>query len=137
MPFLWSKRICECFSAEVLAEVNSDDVFEGGVSEPALSDWEGTHYTPGLGACETVNRADEMVAALNKPQFGTFPRAMNSPWCQQCVLAKYQEKSVKVRIVDLCPSCSYGDLDLSPAAFSQLAELGVGRIKISWQKVDC
>ena len=35
-------------------------------------------------------------------------------------------------VVDKCPGCGFYDIDLSPAAFSQLAPLGVGRIQVSW-----
>jgi expansin (peptidoglycan-binding protein) len=33
---------------------------------------------------------------------------------------------------DECPGCGYGSLDLSPAAFSRLANLNAGDIPISW-----
>lgn len=42
-----------------------------------------------------------------------------------------------VRIVDLCPECASGDLDLSPDAFEQIAELQLGRVDISWHFVPC
>jgi expansin (peptidoglycan-binding protein) len=44
---------------------------------------------------------------------------------------------VTVRIVDLCPECASGDLDLSPDAFEQIAEIERGRVPISWTFVDC
>lgn len=42
-----------------------------------------------------------------------------------------------VRIVDRCPACAAGDIDLSQTAFSQIAELSAGRIDVSWNFVDC
>ena len=35
-------------------------------------------------------------------------------------------------VVDLCPGCASGSIDLSPAAFEQLADLSVGRIEVTW-----
>jgi expansin (peptidoglycan-binding protein) len=42
-----------------------------------------------------------------------------------------------VRIVDLCPECPAGNLDLSPEAFELIAPLEQGRAPISWRYVAC
>lgn len=42
------------------------------------------------------------------------------------------KKTVRVKIVDTCPPCASGDLDLSPAAFAQIGDLTRGRIPITW-----
>lgn len=44
---------------------------------------------------------------------------------------------VTVRIVDLCPECASGDLDLSPEAFQRIAPLADGRVPITWTEVPC
>ena len=44
---------------------------------------------------------------------------------------------VTVRIVDQCPECPQGDVDLSPDAFAKIAELSLGRVDISWQYIPC
>jgi expansin (peptidoglycan-binding protein) len=41
-----------------------------------------------------------------------------------------------VRIVDLCPECKAGHLDLSQEAFAQIADLPQGRVSITWQVVS-
>ena len=41
-----------------------------------------------------------------------------------------------VRIVDLCPECKAGHLDLSQEAFGQIADLPQGRVSITWQVVS-
>lgn len=38
--------------------------------------------------------------------------------------------------VDTCPPCLSGSVDLSPAAFSAISDLDIGRIKINWVYVD-
>jgi hypothetical protein len=43
---------------------------------------------------------------------------------------------VTVRIVDLCPECKAGHLDLSREAFAQIADLTQGRVPITWQVVS-
>ncbi|KAG0092848.1 hypothetical protein BGZ92_008413 [Podila epicladia] len=105
---------------------------------------EGTYYDPSvkistgdfvMGACEFpfINSVHDMIAALNKPDFGLFPRAMNSPACGQCIRVMGPNGTVDVQIVDMCPGCKSGDVDLSPGAFSKIAHLDTGRIPISWQ----
>jgi expansin (peptidoglycan-binding protein) len=41
--------------------------------------------------------------------------------------------AVDVRIVDLCPECKAGHLDLSREAFALIADLPLGIVPISWQ----
>jgi expansin (peptidoglycan-binding protein) len=94
---------------------------------------EGTFYSAnGDGACGFgPSPADLDVAALNAPQWdGSAP-------CGACASITGPKGSVKVRIVDLCPECKAGDLDLSPQAFAKLAPLADGRVPISWQLEAC
>ncbi len=41
-------------------------------------------------------------------------------------------KSVVVAITGDCPGCQLSDLDLSPAAFNDIASLSLGRIDVTW-----
>jgi expansin (peptidoglycan-binding protein) len=41
-----------------------------------------------------------------------------------------------VRIVDLCPECGAGHLDLSREAFARIGELPQGQVSITWQLVS-
>lgn len=68
-------------------------------------------------------------AAINGVQFG------NSEWCGAWVEVTGPVGSAIVQIVDKCPECPYGDLDLSPAAFSQVTGATDGRLPISWKWV--
>jgi expansin (peptidoglycan-binding protein) len=91
-----------------------------------------TYYAAdGTGACgfkATPNDLD--VAAMNGAQY-------KKSWCGQCVLVTGPNGMVKVRIVDLCPGCAYGGLDLSEEAFASIAALSAGRVKITWHFVPC
>jgi expansin (peptidoglycan-binding protein) len=71
-----------------------------------------------------------MYAAMNYPQFG------NADFCGAYINVTGPQGSVIVRIVDMCPECQYGDIDMSPEAFAQIAEISQGRVPISWQQVS-
>jgi hypothetical protein len=102
---------------------------------PASGKGDGTYYSPsvGVGACEWLNGDDEMVAALNIQQFGTFARPSASPACGACIRVTGPKGTVMVRIVDKCPVCKKGDVDLSPAAFKMIADEVSGRVGITWK----
>ncbi|KAH8555697.1 RlpA-like double-psi beta-barrel-protein domain-containing protein-containing protein [Umbelopsis sp. PMI_123] len=87
---------------------------------------DGTYYTVGLGSCGQTNSDSQLVAALNAPQMG------NNKYCGKSATVKGPKGTVTVKIVDTCPGCSSGDLDLSPAAFNQIGDQSAGRISISW-----
>jgi expansin (peptidoglycan-binding protein) len=44
---------------------------------------------------------------------------------------------VVVRVVDQCPGCKHGDLDLGRQAFAKIAPLSAGRVSIAWHEVAC
>jgi expansin (peptidoglycan-binding protein) len=94
---------------------------------------EGTYYdADGTGACSFDASPDDlMVAAINAPDFA------DAAWCGACLEVTGPMGSVTVRVVDECPGCAHGDLDLSPQAFEKLAPLSAGRISIMWHEVAC
>ena len=57
--------------------------------------------------------------------------------CGECLLVDGPEGSVLVRIIDQCPECSPGDLDLSDTAFEQIADPMPGGVPIQWRYVEC
>ena len=91
-----------------------------------------TYYNAdGTGACgfkATPNNL--LVAAMNGSQY-------KKSLCGQCVLVTGPKGMVKVRIVDLCPGCAMGGLDLSESAFAKISPLSAGRVKITWHFVTC
>ncbi|KAG1450683.1 hypothetical protein G6F56_008275 [Rhizopus delemar] len=87
---------------------------------------DGTFYEVGLGSCGNTNTDTELVAALSSSLMSS------GSYCGKSITVKSSSKSVTVKVVDSCPSCSKGDVDLSPAAFKKLAELSEGRISITW-----
>lgn len=95
---------------------------------------EGTYYdfADGSGNCSFPATPDDlMVAAMNHTDYA------GSAACGTCIRVVGPEGSVDVRIVDRCPECPRGDVDLSPEAFERIAPLSAGRVPIEWQYIAC
>ena len=101
------------------------------IGTPQMGD--GTYYgADGSGNCSyDPSPNDLLVAAMNDPQYN------NSSVCGMCVDVTGPLGKVTVRIVDRCPECKSGDLDLSQQAFVRIANQVDGRVKISWVPVAC
>lgn len=99
-------------------------------SGPSFSG-EATYYDAnGTGACGFPASTDFMVAAINDEQY-------SKENCGKCVEVTGPRGTAIVRIVDKCPGCDSGDLDLSQTAFGKVARLSDGRVKITWRFVAC
>jgi expansin (peptidoglycan-binding protein) len=114
---------------------SATDAAPGG-SCSALPDDEigdGTYYSAdGTGNCSfDASPNDLLVAAMNAPDYA------NAAWCGACLEVTGPMGQVMVRVVDSCPGCAHGDLDLSPQAFQQIAPLSAGRVSIMWHEVAC
>jgi expansin (peptidoglycan-binding protein) len=94
---------------------------------------DGTFYgATGAGACSyDASPGNLMVAAMNMPQYA------NSAACGTCIDVTGPNGTITIRIVDLCPECKSGDLDLSEQAFTLIADKVAGRVPISWVPVSC
>lgn len=111
-----------------------DSITPGGSCEAAPGDamGEGTYYdADGTGNCSFDASTDLMVAAMNGVDYNT------AAWCGACLEVTGPSGAVVVRIVDQCPGCAHGDLDLSPQAFERIAPLSAGRVAITWHEVAC
>ncbi|XP_070533744.1 uncharacterized protein [Ptychodera flava] len=86
----------------------------------------------GKGNCMIDNQGDIMIGAMNKPSWE------KSEVCGECVEITGPEGDVvMVKIVDSCPECHEGDIDLSKEAFDLIAGDRQGRIEIFWRVVEC
>lgn len=93
---------------------------------------DGTFYAgDGSGACSFASRADGLFAAMNAPDYAV------AAVCGTCAEVTGPLGTVTVPIVDLCPECASGDLDLSPTAFARIAVPEDGRVTITWREVPC
>ncbi|KAI0315844.1 hypothetical protein OF83DRAFT_1130054 [Amylostereum chailletii] len=55
-----------------------------------------------------------------------------SPDCGRILTISYKDKTARAKVVDECPGCPYGGLDLTEGLFSYLAPLGDGVIQAQW-----
>jgi expansin (peptidoglycan-binding protein) len=112
---------------------SSSSSSSGGVTLGQVQHGIATYYAAtGAGACgfdATPNALN--VAAMNIAQW------QGSAVCGECVSVTGPKGKVTVRIVDQCPDCESGHLDLSKEAFSQIADVSLGRVNIDWQVVAC
>ncbi|MEZ4641128.1 MAG: expansin EXLX1 family cellulose-binding protein [Chloroflexota bacterium] len=89
------------------------------------------YYATGAGNCAfDASPQDLMVAAMNHVDYN------NSAICGAYIQVDGPQGSVMVRIVDQCPECPAGDVDLSVEAFAKIAPISAGRVPISWQLVS-
>jgi expansin (peptidoglycan-binding protein) len=103
-------------------------------TEPVISAGEATYYTfaDGTGNCLfDATPFDLMIGAMNDTDYA------NSAVCGECVSLTGPDGTIMIRIVDRCPECAVGDIDLSPEAFSLIADLSRGRVPITWHVVPC
>ena len=94
---------------------------------------EGTYYdADGSGNCSfDPSPGDLRVAAMNQADYG------DSAACGACAAIDGPLGSVTVRIVDRCPECAPGDVDLSAEAFALIADPVAGRVPITWRYAPC
>lgn len=112
----------------------SSDVGGDVCQSAELYTGEATYYdfADGSGNCSFPATPNDLrVAAMNATDYA------GSAGCGSCVRITGPDGEVDVRIVDQCPECATGDVDLSPEAFAQVAALEAGRVDIEWTYVPC
>ncbi|KAI1364594.1 RlpA-like double-psi beta-barrel-protein domain-containing protein-containing protein [Xylaria arbuscula] len=82
-----------------------------------------TWYDPGLGACGWTNGGGDMIVAMS-------PGDMK---CGTHINIKYKGKTANAKIVDKCPGCAAGSIDVSPTVFQIFEPLGTGRVHVDWE----
>lgn len=113
---------------------NTDGRTDGGAPVGETEQGVATYYdfADGSGACMFEATPHDLdVAALNAEQYA------RAAYCGACAHVEGPEGTVTVRLVDLCPECEAGHLDLSPSAFEKIAPISAGRVDISWRLVSC
>jgi expansin (peptidoglycan-binding protein) len=129
VEFMWETAVAQTMEPRAYLPViiNGDPVIGPVHDGIATYYWE----ADGSGAClfpATPN--DLMVAAMNVTEYG------NADYCGAYVRVDGRKGSVIVRIVDMCPGCGVGHLDLSPQAFAIIDDIPLGRVPITWQVVS-
>ncbi len=91
-----------------------------------------TYYNAdGSGACSfDASPNDLMVAAMNAVEYN------HAAYCGAFVQVNGPKGTITVRVVDLCPECLAGHLDLSREAFAAIADLPMGVVPITWRVIS-
>jgi expansin len=90
-----------------------------------------TGAVPGHACGLGVYDANAMIGAVSPVDFGAAAA------CGACVEVTNPKGSVRVQLVDRCEGCTAGDLDLSQAAYAQIAAVAMGTTKVTWRYVPC
>lgn len=91
---------------------------------------EATYYrATGEGNCSFEAGDDLLVVAVNTRDYA------RAALCGAYLAVTGPGGTVTVRVVDRCPGCKPGGLDLSRQAFERIAPLAAGRVAVRWQVV--
>ena len=93
----------------------------------------------GLGACGRTNKNTDLVFSLPASMFDPSTPGGNpnlNKMCGRKARVARGSKSVVVTLVDRCPTCKRGDVDLSPTAFKKLDSVNEGRVKVTWKFIS-
>ena len=127
-----------CLSVALVVVACGDDATENGddgsnyTYSTSLKNGVATYYdADGSGNCSFDKSSDLDVVAMNTPEYGA------SAACGGCINVRGPLGDVTVRVVDRCPECPTGHLDLSKEAFAKIAEMKQGKVAITYQNVAC
>ncbi|KAJ8578728.1 hypothetical protein ON010_g480 [Phytophthora cinnamomi] len=122
------------FSAVATFAAAADEYFEG----------DGTSYTIGQvssGNCNfmsAIPSASNNYVALNNAQWDNLGN------CGRCIEVScidekctVKNKTAVVQVLDRCPKCAHGALDLSPTVYKEITGLDPDRLTVRWRFVDC
>lgn len=92
-----------------------------------------TFYSVSADNCGTFSTDNDFVCAISQQMYNTLANSESiSEYCGHMINITYNNKTIKVKVVDSCASCDANHLDLSPAAFNSLANPDLGVIDIQW-----
>lgn len=89
-------------------------------------------HTGQAGACGEFISNDDFTVALNTPQYEEKGRTYPGRECFKTITLSYGGKTAVARIMDECPGCPYGGLDLTPALFKYFDSPRLGIIYGDW-----
>lgn len=93
---------------------------------------DGTFYDAGLGSCGKTSTNSDHIVAINHGQMNNGANPNNNPLCGRMIKVTGPKGSTTAEVVDTCPGCAWGDVDLSYAAFDDIADFDAGRVKVTW-----
>lgn len=124
--------ISQATSSPACASVISPNQASGEAVSPNQASGEATHYVlqPGNGNCSyPAATTDQMYAALSPAEYGSAAA------CGSYLAVTGPDGSVTVEVVDQCPECRAGHIDLSEQAFARIAQLSAGLVPVTYHTI--
>jgi expansin (peptidoglycan-binding protein) len=104
-----------------------------GTATAAATSGEATHYelaSGGMGNCSYPSPpAGQLYVALSPSEYG------GSAACGSYLQVTGPDGSVTAEVVDQCPECQAGHIDLSEQAFAKIAPLSAGLVPVSYRTI--
>jgi len=94
-----------------------------------------TYYdtSVGLGSCGTQGSNDERLVALAADVMANGANPNDNPKCGKTINIYYQGKTHTGTVVDTCPECQGGSIDVTQVLFEAVAPHGDGRVHgVQW-----
>jgi expansin len=105
----------------------------GGTAAAAQTSGEATHYelpAGGMGNCSYPSPpAGQLYVAQSPSEYGAAAA------CGSYLQVTGSDGSVTVEVVDQCPECQAGHIDLSEQAFARIAPLSAGLVQVSYHTI--
>jgi expansin (peptidoglycan-binding protein) len=97
----------------------------------AVSDEIATHYVlSGAGNCDyPAAPANDLFVALSPAEYD------GAAACGEYLQVTGPDGSVTVEVIDQCPPCQTGHIDLSEAAFERIAPLAAGEVDVTYRAI--
>jgi expansin (peptidoglycan-binding protein) len=108
-------------------------VIMAGAKASGVTSGEATHYelaAGGMGNCSYPSPpAGQLYVALSPSEYGAAAA------CGSYLQVTGPDGSVTVEVVDQCPECQAGHIDLSEQAFARIAPLNAGLVPVSYHTI--
>jgi myosin heavy subunit len=92
-------------------------------------------------SCGLVDFDTQYYVAMNFAQYDStltnYANPNSAQICNTCIKVTYNGKSVIGKVIDKCPSCASGAIDVSLPLFQKLADPGLGVVEASWETASC
>lgn len=122
-----AKKATKTSTASQAVKKGAGGAGEGRIQRGKTYTGQATFYAAtGEGNCSFEASSDLMVGAMNQADYE------NSQACGAYLSVTGPNGSVTIKIVDRCPECPPGAIDLSREAFEKIAPVSAGRVSISW-----
>lgn len=97
-----------------------------------------TYFNQGLGSCGQVKTDADAVVALSALDYGEWANPNEATVCGKWIKITANGKTARAQVWDKCPGgeCVSGGIDVSPSVFTQIADLSVGRLTVTWEYED-